>query len=89
MAEKSASLSANIVSRSGYQAGAAVGALLVFPFCERYGCQPTVLLVSQYCCKHLSMFGSDTVSVYRVISDCNLFIDGNVCINFTGQLTVT
>jgi hypothetical protein len=43
MAGKSPSLSANTVPRSGYQAGAAVGDLLVFPFCVRYGRQPTVL----------------------------------------------
>ncbi|GAA6008598.1 hypothetical protein JCM10207_007172 [Rhodosporidiobolus poonsookiae] len=37
----SASLSANIVST--YQAGAAVGALLAFPFCDRYGRRATIL----------------------------------------------
>ncbi|GAA5852713.1 hypothetical protein JCM8547_002598 [Rhodosporidiobolus lusitaniae] len=40
--DNAAALSANIVST--YQAGAAVGALLAFPFCDRFGRKITVLV---------------------------------------------
>ncbi|KAF9075983.1 putative transporter [Rhodocollybia butyracea] len=45
-AHNSAAISANIVS--GYQAGAFFGALLSFPFCERFGRKWTLLLAAVF-----------------------------------------